>query len=111
VILMITHTVVVIAQIADAAGVMYSGALVEISETRETFRVPKHPYTWSLIETLPRLHALRGQMLPQIRRAPPSLLQLDRHCSFLPRCPKAPTDGGYPRVVACFNPVDRPVAS
>ena len=124
-ILLITHDMGVVAQIADVMGVMYAGALMEIGDTRETFRAPRHPYTWSLLETLPRLDAPRRRLLPQIRGAPPDLLALTGHCSFLERCPKALTTcreepeppleapagaagdavTGRSRV-ACFNPIE-----
>ena len=126
-ILLITHDLGVVAQIADVTGVMYAGALVEVSETRALFQSPGHPYTWSLLETLPQLHARRGRLLPQIRGAPPDLLKLSGQCSFLDRCPKALTVcreepepalaplareesgvGLTPRRVACFNPVEAP---
>ena len=129
-ILLITHDLGVVAQIADTMAVMYAGALVETGDTREVFRSPRHPYTWSLLETLPKLHARRGRLLPQIRGAPPDMLQLTGHCSFLERCPKALTicreepepdlqllpsagrPGAYgegpatPPRAACFNPVE-----
>ena len=127
-ILLITHDMGVVAQIADVMGVMYAGALVEIGDTRETFRSPRHPYTWSLLETLPRLDGRRRRLLPQIRGAPPDLLTLTGHCSFIERCPKALTicreepepplvaaaedrgAAGFTPVaqarVACFNPIE-----
>lgn len=134
-ILLITHDMGVVAQIADVMGVMYAGALVEMGDTVETFRSPRHPYTWSLLETLPRLDGRsRGRMLPQIRGAPADLMALTGQCSFLERCPKAlticreeseppiellPSTGGaipsavpvpgstaVPHSVACYNPVE-----
>lgn len=122
-ILLITHDMGVVAQIADVMGVMYAGALVEMGDTVESFRSPRHPYTWSLLETLPRLDAQhRRRTLPQIRGAPPDLLALTGQCSFLERCPKALTrcreepepplvllpesPGATPHRVACFNPVE-----
>ena len=119
-ILLITHDLGVVAQIADRTAVLYAGALLEEGETRAIFRAPRHPYTWSLLDTLPRLDRARGRTLPQIRGAPPDLRTLDGHCSFLPRCPKALTTcrqepeppmkavGEAGQRVACYNPVEAP---
>ncbi len=90
-ILLITHDFGVVAQVADRVGIMYAGALVERSEIGAMFASPRHPYTWSLLATLPRLNAPRMRSLPQIRGNPPDLGALTGHCSFLERCPKALT--------------------
>ena len=108
------------AQIADRMAALYAGALLEEGETRPIFRAPRHPYTWSLLDTLPRLDQTRGRTLPQIRGVPPDLRTLDGHGAFLPRRPKAlntcreepepPTKavGEAGQRAACSNPVEAP---
>ncbi len=118
-VLLITHDMGVVAQIADSVGVMYAGALVEYGDIQSIFKSPRHPYTWALLETLPRLDAPRSRSLTQIRGNPPDLMQLTGQCTFLERCPKARTRcrtepepplaavAGSPpgHRVACYNPV------
>lgn len=113
--LLITHDLGVVAQMAQRVAVMYAGRIVETGAARDIFRAPRHPYTWSLLSTLPRLDRSVDR-LPQIRGQPPDLSALSGHCAFLPRCPKAvnecrsaPWPGLSPvgdgREVACYNPV------
>lgn len=90
-ILLITHDLGVVAQVADRVGIMYAGALVESTDYRSVFASPRHPYTWALLSTLPRLNAPRRGVLPQIRGNPPDMGALTEQCSFLERCPKALT--------------------
>ncbi|MHB8577145.1 MAG: ABC transporter ATP-binding protein [Dehalococcoidia bacterium] len=114
-ILLITHDFGVVAQIADRVAVMYGGAIVEQGAVHEVFREPRHPYTWALLNTLPRLDGRRGQ-LRAIPGNPPSLLNLAPQCSFAGRCTKAllrcrqepapalaELSAGH--LVACYNPV------
>ncbi len=114
-IILITHDLGVVGQMADDVAVMYAGRIVESGEARAVFQRPRHPYTWSLLSTLPRLDSVRGP-LPSIRGAPPDLSQLPEQCAFLPRCPKAVTTCRQEpapllmelepgQQVACFNPV------
>jgi peptide/nickel transport system ATP-binding protein/oligopeptide transport system ATP-binding protein len=66
---------------------MYAGRVVEEGALNDIFYDPQHPYTWGLLGSLTRLDLDRPHRLPQIRGAPPSLLNLPRGCSFRPRCP------------------------
>ena len=69
---------------------MYAGHLVEYAELLPIFQQPRHPYTWSLLQTLPRLDAA-GRRLQALRGTPPDLIDMSEECPFLPRCPKAIT--------------------
>lgn len=117
-ILLITHDMGVVAHMARRVGVMYAGHLVEYAELLPIFQQPRHPYTWSLLQTLPRLDAA-GRRLQALRGAPPDLIDLSEECPFLPRCPKAlsqcrmePTPTLYEQSAshwaACYNPVTYP---
>jgi peptide/nickel transport system ATP-binding protein/oligopeptide transport system ATP-binding protein len=87
--LLITHDLGVVAQVADRVLVMYGGRVVEKGTLEEIFYDPQHPYTWGLLGSLARIDQPRPHRLPQIRGAPPSLLDLPEGCSFRPRCPHA----------------------
>jgi oligopeptide transport system ATP-binding protein len=86
-IIMITHDLGVVADIADRILVMYAGRAVEYGTVDEVFYNPLHPYTWGLMDSLPR-HDLteKGELCP-IKGQPPSLINLPSGCSFHPRCP------------------------
>lgn len=88
-IIMITHDLGVVAQIADRVMVMYGGRVVEEGETDDVFYRPSMPYTWSLLRALPRLDAAGKQSLLPIKGLPPSLISLPEGCRFSPRCPFA----------------------
>jgi oligopeptide/dipeptide ABC transporter ATP-binding protein len=88
-VILITHDLGVVADIADDIAVMYAGRIVEYGAKRDVFYDPQHPYTWGLLGSLTRLDRERPQRLPQIGGAPPSLLDLPAGCSFRPRCPHA----------------------
>lgn len=114
-ILLITHDMGVVANMARRVGVMYAGHLVENADLIPIFKQPRHPYTWSLLQTLPRLDAV-GRRLQALRGTPPDLINLSEQCPFLPRCPKAlsrcrtePTPGlsemDARHWAACYNPV------
>ncbi|MBI2868091.1 MAG: ABC transporter ATP-binding protein [Chloroflexi bacterium] len=114
-IILITHDMGVVAQMADDVVVMYAGCVVERTDTRSLFSRPLHPYTWGLLQALPRMDRQRGP-LPSIRGTPPSLLDPPDQCPFLPRCHKAVNEcriGPNPilreleqaHVVACYNPI------
>jgi peptide/nickel transport system ATP-binding protein/oligopeptide transport system ATP-binding protein len=114
-ILLITHDLGVVAQMADDVAVMYAGSIIEAGTAEAIFRSPRHPYTWALLSTLPRLDGSGGQLRP-ISGAPPSLLNLGAECPFLPRCQKALakcrlepmpalTVLSPQQSVACYNPV------
>ena len=85
--ILITHDLGVVAEVADRVLVMYAGRVVEEGTLDEIFYDPQHPYTWGLLGSLTRLDRPRPQRLPQIRGAPPSLLDLPQGCAFRPRCP------------------------
>jgi peptide/nickel transport system ATP-binding protein len=84
-IVMITHDLGVIAEIADDVIVMYGGKVVEQANVMELFESPQHPYTWGLLGSLPRLDT-RTERLEQIPGQPPSLLRPPPGCAFHPRC-------------------------
>jgi peptide/nickel transport system ATP-binding protein len=84
-ILMITHDLGVIAEIADDVVVMYGGKVVEQASVNAIFDEPQHPYTWGLLGSLPRMHQ-GGDRLEQIPGQPPSLLRPPPGCAFHPRC-------------------------
>jgi peptide/nickel transport system ATP-binding protein len=85
-IIMITHDLGVVAEIADDIVVMYAAKIVEHGSVDEIFSLPQHPYTWGLLGSLPRLD-VAVERLVQIPGQPPSLLNPPRGCRFHPRCP------------------------
>jgi peptide/nickel transport system ATP-binding protein len=85
-IIMITHDLGVIAEIADDVVVMYAARIAEQAPVDNLFKRPHHPYTWGLLGSLPRLDA-DVERLVQIQGQPPSLLNPPRGCRFHPRCP------------------------
>jgi len=86
-IVLITHDMGVVAEIADRVAVMYAGRIVERGSLDEVFYDPQHPYTWGLLGSLTRIDRPRPERLPQIPGAPPSLLDPPQGCHFRPRCP------------------------
>jgi peptide/nickel transport system ATP-binding protein len=88
-IVMITHDLGVVAEVADDIAVMYAGRVVEHAHKDRIFATPEHPYTWGLLKSIPRLDSPRGEELVPIAGRPPSLIQKPRGCSFNPRCPYA----------------------
>jgi peptide/nickel transport system ATP-binding protein len=88
-VIMITHDLGVVADIADEIVVMYAGRVVERAPTRELFYDPQMPYTWGLLGSIPRLDRPKSERLHSIEGAPPSLIQLPQGCKFRPRCPHA----------------------
>jgi peptide/nickel transport system ATP-binding protein len=85
-ILIITHDLGVVAEVADEVLVMYAANVVEQAEVHNLFNQPQHPYTWGLMGSLPRLEA-DVERLTQIPGQPPSLLRPPAGCRFHPRCP------------------------
>jgi peptide/nickel transport system ATP-binding protein len=85
-IIMITHDLGVVAEVADDVLVMYAANVVEQAEVHDLFHRPQHPYTWGLMGSLPRLDA-DVERLTQIPGQPPSLLRPPSGCRFHPRCP------------------------
>jgi oligopeptide/dipeptide ABC transporter ATP-binding protein len=88
-IILITHDLGVVAEIADRVVVMYAGQIVENATLDEIFYDPQHPYTWGLLGSLMRLDQSRETRLTQIPGQPPSLLAPPSGCRFAPRCPHA----------------------
>ncbi len=87
-VIMITHDLGVVADIADDVMVMYAGKPVEFADRRTLYYRPHHPYTKGLIESIPSSEGARGRLKP-IQGQPPSLINLPSGCSFHPRCPFA----------------------
>ena len=86
-IIIITHDLGVVAEIADEIAVMYAGRIVEHAAARQIFSEPQHPYTWGLLKSIPRLDQPRGEELVPIPGRPPSLINRPSGCHFHPRCP------------------------
>ena len=85
-IIIITHDLGVVADVADDLLVMYAGRPVEKGDVYDTFATPQHPYTVGLLNSMPRLDEARREQLDPIPGNPPSLINLPRGCSFAPRC-------------------------
>ena len=115
-VVLITHDLGVIAETADEVAVMYAGRIVEQGPLETILDAPEHPYTWGLLQSVPRLDDERRERLQPIEGAPPSLIQRPSGCHFHPRCPHAmpvcsrldprllPSEPGH--LVACHLPVD-----
>jgi oligopeptide/dipeptide ABC transporter ATP-binding protein len=88
-VIMITHDLGVVADIADEILVMYAGRVVERAQTRDLFYDPQMPYTWGLLGSIPRLDRPRPERLYSIKGTPPSLINPPKGCKFRPRCPHA----------------------
>ena len=86
--ILITHDLGVVAEVADRIAVMYAGRIVEHADAVSLYRRPGHPYTAALMESLPRLDQ-KGSELNTIKGLPPSLLNIPPGCPFHPRCPMA----------------------
>jgi peptide/nickel transport system ATP-binding protein len=86
-VVVITHDLGVVAEVADQIAVMYAGRIIEHADTDTIFAAPEHPYTWGLLSSIPRLDAPRDEELIPIAGRPPSLINLPGGCSFHPRCP------------------------
>ena len=88
-VILITHDLGVVAEVADEIVVMYAGRAVERAATRPLFYDAQHPYTWGLLGSIPRLDRPKPERLHSITGSPPSLINLPRGCKFRPRCPHA----------------------
>ncbi|MGI8557540.1 MAG: ABC transporter ATP-binding protein [Solirubrobacteraceae bacterium] len=86
-VIMVTHDLGVVADIADRIAVMYAGRIVEQGTLDELFYNPQHPYTWGLLGSITRVDRERPRRLPTIAGQPPSLLAPPEGCHFRPRCP------------------------
>ena len=85
-VILVTHSMGVVAGMADRIQVMYAGHIVETASTEEIFANPRHPYTVGLLKSIPRLDAQRKEKLEPIRGLPPDLIDLPDMCPFVPRC-------------------------
>ncbi|MET9573247.1 ABC transporter ATP-binding protein [Streptomyces virginiae] len=86
--ILITHDLGVVADVADKIAVMYAGRIVEAAPVHEIYKAPAHPYTRGLLDSIPRLDQ-KGQELYAIKGLPPNLLRIPPGCAFNPRCPMA----------------------
>jgi oligopeptide/dipeptide ABC transporter ATP-binding protein len=85
-IILISHNVAVISSLCTRVMVMYAGRIVESGPTRQVFDHPEHPYTWSLLRSVPRVDERRHERLISIQGMPPDLSRLPTGCTFHPRC-------------------------
>jgi oligopeptide/dipeptide ABC transporter ATP-binding protein len=88
-VILITHDLGVVADVADEVMVMYAGRAVESGTLEQIFYDPQHPYTWGLLGSLMRIDRPRTARLAQIAGQPPSLISPPEGCHFRPRCPHA----------------------
>ncbi len=86
-VVMITHNMGVVAGLCTRVIVMYAGKIVEQGPVEQIFENPQHPYTWSLLKSIPRVDALRHERLRSIEGLAPDLLHPPSGCRFHPRCP------------------------
>lgn len=85
---LITHDLGVVADVADRIAVMYAGRIVESAPVHDLYKTPAHPYTRGLLDSIPRLDH-KGRELYAIKGLPPDLMSVPRGCAFHPRCPMA----------------------
>jgi len=86
-VIMITHNMGVVAGLCTRVIVMYAGQIVEEGPVEQIFENPQHPYTWSLLRSMPRVDAVRHERLRSIEGIAPDLLRPPAGCRFHPRCP------------------------
>ncbi|MQA93674.1 MAG: ATP-binding cassette domain-containing protein [Streptosporangiales bacterium] len=84
--ILITHDLGVVADVADRIAVMYAGRIVEEASVHDLYARPAHPYSKGLLESIPRVD-LKGSELAAIKGQPPNLLRVPSGCAFHPRCP------------------------
>ncbi|KPI11670.1 oligopeptide/dipeptide ABC transporter, ATPase subunit [Actinobacteria bacterium OV450] len=88
-VIMITHDLGVVAEMADEILVMYGGRCVERGTAEKVFYEPRHPYTWGLLGSMPRIDREQTERLIPVKGSPPSLINIPSGCAFNPRCPYA----------------------
>src|SRR5213080_1667399 len=88
-VILITHDLGVVAEIADEIVLMYAGRVVERASKHDLFYDPQMPYTWGLLGSIPRLDRPKQERLHSIKGTPPSLIRSPTGCKFRPRCPHA----------------------
>ncbi|MFD5894430.1 ABC transporter ATP-binding protein [Streptomyces sp. NPDC060366] len=86
--ILITHDLGVVADVADRIAVMYAGRIVESAPVHDIYKAPAHPYTRGLLDSIPRLDQ-KGRELYAIKGLPPNLQRIPAGCAFNPRCPRA----------------------
>jgi oligopeptide/dipeptide ABC transporter ATP-binding protein len=113
--ILITHDLGVVAGMCERVNVMYAGMFVETGSAEQLYASPRHPYTLGLLQSVPRLDAMRGSRLQPIEGSPRNMLRPPTACPFQPRCrfevdlsrqqvpPLVEIEPGHH--VACFNPV------
>jgi oligopeptide/dipeptide ABC transporter ATP-binding protein len=94
-VILITHNMALVASLCNRVIVMYAGRIVEEGPTRAIFKNPQHPYTWSLLRSMPRVDEVEKERLISIKGLPPDLSRMPPGCKFHPRCKF--------RVDRCFN--------
>jgi peptide/nickel transport system ATP-binding protein len=99
-VILITHDLGVVADVAQSVMVMYAGRAVELGSRDQVFDNPQHPYTWGLLESIPQIDQ-KGTRLVPIEGSPPSLIRVPTGCAFHPRCPHRfePCDKDVPELV------------
>lgn len=107
--ILITHDLGVVNEVADRVAVMYAGKVVETGTIDDVFTRPAHPYTTGLMSSIPSLEQ-KGSRLQPIVGSPPSLAAIPSGCSFHPRCPRRRLDVGGGRDCGVDVPPLRPVA-
>lgn len=116
-VVLITHDMGVVSEIADRVLVMYGGRVAEEGPRRSVFHAPRHPYTWGLLDSVPRVGGPRLRRLPTIAGMPVAPDDLESGCAFAPRCParhdrceERPALSGHPGMAAhrdaCWLPPD-----
>ncbi len=98
--IVITHDLGVVAELADDVLVMYGGKCIEYGSAQTIFERPEHPYTWGLLGSMPRIDRPQMDRLVPIPGLPPSLINLPTGCAFNPRCAYEPRTGGLGTTVA-----------
>ncbi|CAN5281013.1 ABC transporter ATP-binding protein [soil metagenome] len=93
-VIVITHDLGVVAELADAILVMYAGRAAEYGTADQIFNDPQHPYTWGLLGSMPRFDRARSERLMPIKGSPPSLINVPSGCAFNPRCSFCDLTGG-----------------
>jgi peptide/nickel transport system ATP-binding protein len=93
-VIIITHDLGVVAELADDILVMYAGRVAEYGSAEQIFHEPKHPYAWGLLGSMPRLDRARTDRLNPVKGTPPSLINVPTGCAFNPRCVYSELNGG-----------------
>jgi peptide/nickel transport system ATP-binding protein len=93
-VIIITHDLGVVAELADDIMVMYAGRAAEYGSAEQIFNDPEHPYTWGLLSSMPRFDRVRSERLLPIPGSPPSLINVPSGCAFHPRCAYRERTGG-----------------